>query len=219
MIHTRSPRIKDPEPLNRDRRQRRSPESSPTEAKRKLSTPVVRRRTDEHSPPRGRSRERKTTTSSSTYDVRGKVEKPRDRLLEPGYLVRPRSPVPVYREPYPVRDLSPTGSSYRERARAETYEPSRRVYSPQPILSKLERKEDLYDSRLRRPASPEPVRRPIIGRAKDYPDYDHDWSVVSEQTKIPDWDHPEFRRRNRPIEGLFVSFFMCEKIFSFFYSI
>ncbi|XP_046450114.1 zinc finger CCCH domain-containing protein 13-like isoform X2 [Daphnia pulex] len=201
MIRSRSPRVKDPEPPSRDRRQRRSPESSPTEAKRKLTTPVVRRRTDDHSPLRGRSRERKPATSSSTYDVRGKGDKPRDRLLEPGYLVRPRSPVPVYREPYPVRDLSPTGSSYRERARAEPYEPPRRVYSPQPILSKLERKEDLYDSRLRRPASPEPVRRPISGRAKDYPDYEHDWPA-SDQTKIPDWDHPEFRRRNRPIDDI-----------------
>jgi hypothetical protein len=77
-------------------------------------------------------------------------------------------------------------------------------------LSKLERKEDLYDSRLRRPASPEPVRRPISGRAKDYPDYEHDWPA-SDQTKIPDWDHPEFRRRNRPIDGLFtLIIFMLE---------
>ncbi|KAK4027557.1 hypothetical protein OUZ56_016599 [Daphnia magna] len=199
MVQSRSPRVKDPEPLSRDRRQRRSPESSPSEAKRKLLVPVVRRRVDEGSPPGSRSRERKAATGTSIYDARGKVEKSRDRLLEPGYLVRPRSP--VYREPYPVRDLSPTSSSYRERQRAEPYEP-RRVYSPQTLLPKLERKEDIYDSRLRRPASPVPVRRPIGGRTKDYSDYEHEWPVVPETTKIGDWDHPEFRRRNRPIDEI-----------------
>lgn len=211
MIRSRSPRVKEPEPLGRDRRQRRSPELSPTEAKRKLPTTVLRRRADDHSPPRGRSRERKVgaVATSSNYDTRGKVEKSRDRLLEPGYLVRPRSPVNIsaYREPYPVRDLSPTGSSYRDRPRAEPYD-TRRGYSPQPILSKLDRKEDLYDSRTRRPASPEPVRRPISTRAKDYPvpkdypvEYEHDWPVGMDQTKIPDWEHPDYRRRNRPGDG------------------
>ena len=204
MMRSRSPRVKEPEPLSRDRRQRRSPESSPTEAKRKLPAQVLRRRADDHSPPRGRSRERKAgvAASSSSYDARGKIDKPRDRLLEPGYLVRPRSPVSAsnYRESYTVRDVSPTGSSYRERPRAEPYD-TRRGYSPQPMLSKLERKEDLYDSRTRRPVSPDPVRRPISTRAKDYPEYEHDWPVGMEQTKIPDWDHPDYRRRNRPIDA------------------
>lgn len=203
-MRSRSPRVKDPEPLSRDRRLLRSPESSPTEAKRKLPVPVLRRRVDDGSPPEGRPREHKAATS--TYEARGKVEKPRDRLLEPGYLIRPRSP--VYREPYPVRDLSPTGSSYRERQRAEPYEP-RRAYSPPSLLPKLERKEVMYDNRLRRPASPIPVRRPISGRTKDYGDYEHEWPVVPEPTKISDWDHPEFRRRNRPIDGLFYLVLIC----------
>lgn len=205
MVRSHSPRVKEPE-LSRDRRQRRSPESSPTDTKRKISATVARRRVDEHSPPRGRSRERKAgvAVTNSAYDIRGKTEKSRDRLLEPGYLVRPRSPVSIqaYREPYPVRDLSPTALSYRERQRTEPYD-NRRGYSPQPLLSKLERKEDLYDSRLRRPVSPEPVRRPISAR-KDYPDYDHDWPAGLEQAKIPEWDHPDYRRRNRPLDGMVV---------------
>lgn len=205
MVRSRSPRIKEPELSSRDRRQRRSPESSPTETKRKISATVVRRRIDDHSPSRGRSRERKASvavTSNNAYDVRSKTEKSRDRLLEPGYLFRPRSPVSIqaYREPYPVRDLSPSALSYRDRQRTESYD-SRRGYSPQPLLSKLERKEDLYESRLRRPVSPEPVRRPISAR-KDYPEYEHDWPVGLDQTKISEWDHPDNRRRNRPLDGM-----------------
>lgn len=206
MIRSRSPRIKESESLTRERRQRRSPESSPNEAKRKLSTSLSRRRVDDHSPTRARSRERKTSatiSSNNTYDVRGKTEKSRDRLLEPGYLVRPRSPIGVsgYREPYPVRDISPTGPSFRERARVETYD-SRHAYSPQPVLPKLERKEELYDTRSRRPASPEPLRRQISGRPKDYSDYEHDWVLSVDQAKLPEWEHSEYRRRARQVDGL-----------------
>ena len=70
-------------------------------------------------------------------------------------------------------------------------------------MSKLDRKEDLYDSRPRRPLSPEQVRRPTSSRPKDYHDYEREWNANLDQVKIPDWDRNEYRRRNRPIEGLF----------------
>lgn len=209
IVRSRSPRLKEPELVNRERRQRRSPESSPTEAKRKTPALVMRRR-DNHSPQRGRSRDRKVSTiatNSSIQDTRGKGEKLRDRLFaEPGYLVRPRSPVSIlsYREPYPVRDLSPSALSYRDRPRTEPYD-NRRGYSPQsiPLITKFERKEDMYDSRSRRPVSPDLVRCQLNSRAKDYPDYEHEWSANLDQGKIPDWDQPEYRRRNRPLDGKF----------------
>ena len=194
IIRSRSPRLKESSELpNRDRRMRRSPETS-SENKRKLppssTHPPIRRRADESSPPpRERSRDGKPVA---------KTEKPRDRLLESGYIGRTRSP---YRDSYPVREASPTGSAYRERSRAEPYD-SRRGYSPTP--TKLDRnKEDLYDTRPRRPVSPEvaSLRRPVGSRPKDYHDYDHDWPPVSEPNKVNEWEHSDHRRRNRQLEG------------------
>lgn len=193
-MRSRSPRLKDSE--TRERRLRRTPETN--DAKRKSAAPVprgelLRRREDPSSPGRGRDRK-----SASMYDPRSKVEKPRDRLLEPNYMIRPRSP--SYREPYPIRDCSPPSSSFRERtSRVEPYD-SRRGYSPP--LSKLERKDDPYDPhRSRRPISPEPLRRPVA-RTKEYRDYERDWPV-SEPAKLLDWDHAEYRRnRSRPLDGM-----------------
>ena len=125
------------------------------------------------------------------------MDKHRERLLEPGYMVRARSP--TYRDPsYPVRDCSPI-PSFRDRPRPEAYE--RRVYSPPPV--KLERKEDPYDGRSARRVSPEAVRRPAV-HPKDYHDYDREWPV-SDDPKLADWDHreSEYRRRNRPpVDGI-----------------
>lgn len=171
---------------------RRSPETG-SENKRKLplsTHPPLRRRTDESSPPpRERPRDGKPLA---------KMDKPRDRLLESGYIGRTRSP---YRDSYAVRDASPTGSAYRDRLRAEPYD-SRRGYSPTP--TKLDRnKEDLYDARPRRPVSPEAtsLRRPVGSRPKDYHEYDHDWQPVTEPTKVNEWDHSDHRRRNRQLDG------------------
>ena len=195
-IRSRSPRLKESsEQSNRDRRLRRSPETN-SDNKRKLPAASthqpLRRRTDEISPPpRARSRDRKVVAKS---------EKSRDRLLEPGYLGRTRSP---YRDPYTIRDASPTGSSYRERP----YD-SRRVYSPPP--SKMERsKEDLYDARPRRPISPEvtSLRRPVSSRTKDYHDYEHDWPPNSESAKHNEWEHSDHRGISNFIQNYFMGFY------------
>lgn len=186
--------------MARDRRHRRSPELA--DGKRKTDVTLPRRRDDPLSPPPGeRSRDRKL---ASSFDVRGKVDGSRERLLEPEYLMRSRSPIPVhgYRDPYAVRELSPVPSMYRDRPRVgEPYE-SRRVYSP-PLLPKSELKDDIYDTRLRRPISPDPMRRPLSAR-KDYRDYEHDWVMGPDQAKL-DWDHPDYRRRGRPIDGNSIS--------------
>lgn len=196
---SRSPRIKEIDLIARDRRHRRSPEL-PVDAKRKIDV-AARRRDDPLSPPpRERSRDQKLGLSSS-FDVRSKVDASRERLLEPDYMMRSRSPIPVhgYRDPYAVRELSPVPPMYRDRPRlGEPYE-SRRVYSP-PLLPKSDLKDDMYDPRLRRPISPDPMRRPMSAR-KDYRDYEHEWAMGPDQAKL-DWDHPDYRRRGRPIDGI-----------------
>lgn len=169
----------------RDRRLRRSPEISDSKRAKLIAPPLSRGD--------GRTRDRKL---AAIYEPRGKMEKARDRLLEPNYMIRSRSP--TYREPYPLRDVSPT-PSFRDRApRVEPYD-SRRGYSPP--ASKLERKDDPYDPhRLRRPVSPDSLRRPSA-RSKEYHEYERDWPVA-DTTKLTDWDHPDYRRsRNRTLDS------------------
>ena len=156
---------------------------------------------------------------SGMYEPRGKMDKPnRDRLLEPNYMMRSRSP--TYREAYPIRDLSPT-SSFRDRPRIDPYD-SRRGYSPtgQP---KLERKDDPYDvHRSRRPMSPDSLRRSAV-RSKEYHEYaERDWPIA-DPSKLSEWEHPDYRRnRNRPLDSninwflLFLLIFINLLIFIIF---
>ena len=155
--------------------------------------------------------------------------KHRERMLEPGYLSRPRSPPLHYpgRDHYSERSPSPP-APYRSRAEpaASSYD-DRRMHSPAASSKIHDRKDcDVYESRgARRGGSPGEAsgaggsRRgaplpppPPLPPHPLHHDYDRDWAPADDGRLLPptptgsasDWGHRDagdFRRSRRNVDG------------------